>query len=122
SVELGCDYVRGEIQSGNEPLPRIPPRRARVALRYRVGAFQAGGEVTSLGAQERVFGPETPTKGAALVRLFTAHSIIAGGAVHTVSARVDNATNHFYRNHLSFLKDIVPEMGRSLRVTYAVHF
>ena len=41
-------------------------------------------------------------------------------AVQTVTARLDNATNTLYRNHLNFMKDLVPEMGRAFRLVYSV--
>jgi hypothetical protein len=44
----------------------------------------------------------------------------AGRAVHTLTFRLDNATNELYRNHLSFIKDLVPEMGRSVNPTSTV--
>ena len=46
----------------------------------------------------------------------------AGRLLHTFSARVDNVTNELYRNHLSLVKDIVPEMGRNARVVWSVKF
>jgi hypothetical protein len=39
-----------------------------------------------------------------------------------VTARLDNATNTLYRNHLNFLKDVVPEIGRAFRLVYSVRF
>ena len=49
-------------------------------------------------------------------------SLQAGRVLHTISARLDNATNELYRNHLSLVKDVVPEMGRNLRVVWRVGF
>lgn len=42
--------------------------------------------------------------------------------MHTFTARLDNVTNELYRNHLSYIKDEVPEMGRNFKVVYAVKF
>ena len=42
--------------------------------------------------------------------------------MHTFTARLDNATNELYRNHLSLIKDFVPEMGRNFKLVYAVRF
>ena len=46
SAEVGVDYVHGQLTNEGLPLPRIPPLRGRVGLRYQVNAFQVGGEVT----------------------------------------------------------------------------
>ena len=43
-------------------------------------------------------------------------------AAHTVSLTASNVTNVLYRNHTSFIKDRVHEMGRGVRVHYAVRF
>jgi iron complex outermembrane receptor protein len=121
-LELGLDYVRGELRATNQPLPRIPPFRLRGGLRYHRDAFQAGGEVTAVSKQGRVFGEETPTAGYNLLRLFGSYSFGAGDVVHTITARLDNATDKLYRNHLSLIKDFVPEMGRNFKVVYALQF
>jgi hypothetical protein len=42
--------------------------------------------------------------------------------VNTITARVDNVGDTLYRNHLSLIKDVVPEAGRNLKVLYSVRF
>jgi iron complex outermembrane receptor protein len=121
-AELGIDYVRGELSDGNQPLPRIPPLRFRGGLRYQRNAFQGGFEVTATTKQDRIFGEETPTDGYSLLKLFAAWSFQSGQAVNTFSARLDNATNELYSNHLSLIKDFVPEMGRNFKLVYSVRF
>lgn len=120
-AELGFDLVRAELRDTGEPLPRIPPTRFIGGLRYQRNAFQAGGQLVAAAKQDRVFGEETPTDGYNLLRLFASYSF-GGSAVNTITARLDNATNELYRNHLSFVKDFVPEMGRNFKVLYSVRF
>ena len=121
-AELGFDLVRGELRDSNQPLPRIPPTRARGGLRYQTGAFQAGGELIAVAKQDRVFGEETSTDGYNLLDLFAAYSFGSDQVVNTITARLQNATNELYRNHLSLIKDFVPEMGRNFRLVYSVRF
>ena len=121
-VELGMDYVRGELRQSNEPLPRMPPFRVRGGLRYQRQAFQIGGEVLAVSKQDRVFGAETATPGYETLRLFSSYSFDRGGALHTLTARLDNATDKLYRNHLSLIKDFVPEMGRNFKLVYTLRF
>jgi len=121
-AELGFDYVRGELRDTNDPLPRMPPTRFIGGLRYQASAFQAGGEVIVAAKQDRVFGEETPTDGYNLLKLFASYSFGGGNALNTITARLDNAANELYRNHLSFIKDVVPEMGRNFKVVYSVRF
>ena len=45
----------------------------------------------------------------------------AGGAVSTITVRLDNATNELYRNHLSLIKDCRPwRWGGNFKVVYGV--
>ena len=46
----------------------------------------------------------------------------AGAVLHTITARIDNATDELYRNHLSLIKDLAPEMGRNFKLLYNVKF
>jgi iron complex outermembrane receptor protein len=121
-VELGLDYVRGTLKDADEPLPRMPPLRFRGGLRYQRNAFQAGGDVTIAANQDRLFENETPTDGYQLLRLFASCSFGSGAVANTITARLDNATNELYRNHLSLIKDLAPEMGRNFKLLYNVRF
>jgi iron complex outermembrane receptor protein len=121
-AEVGLDYVRATNTTLDAPLPRIPPLRFRGGLRYQKNAFQAGGEIVAAAEQDRTFGAETSTGGYATAKLFGAYSWQTGAAVSTVTARVDNLTNERYFNHLSYIKDFVPEMGRSVKLIYALRF
>jgi len=122
AVELGLDFVRGTLKDTDEPLPRIPPLRFRSGLRFQRNAFQAGGEVAFVATQDRVFSTETPTDGYPLGRLYASYSFGQGAIAHTLTARLENVTNELYRNHLSLIKDLVPEMGRNFRLLYNVKF
>jgi iron complex outermembrane recepter protein len=122
AAEVGLDFVRGSLKAGEVPLPRIPPLKFRGGLRYQRNALQVGGQVIAAVKQDRVSGAATPTDGYTLLRLYTSYSFEAGGAVSTITLRIDNATNELYRNHLSLIKDIVPEIGRNVKVVYGVRF
>jgi len=121
-AEVGFDYVRGTLKTTDDPLPRMPPLRVRGGLRYQNNAFQAGGEVVGAAKQDRVSGAEEPTDGYTLLKLFASYSFNTSGAVSTITARLDNATNELYRNHLSLIRHLVPEMGRNFRLLYNVRF
>jgi iron complex outermembrane receptor protein len=122
SAEAGLDVVRGNLKSDDLPLPRIPPVKFRGGLRYQYNALQVGGQVIVAAKQDRLSTNETPTDGYALLKLYGSYSFDSGGAVHTITARLDNATNELYRNHLSLIKDLVPEMGRNFKIVYGVRF
>lgn len=121
-LELSADYVHGTLSGSGDPLPRIPPLRFIGGLRYQYNAFQIGGDVTAVSKQDRIFGIETPTDGYSLLKLFASYSFGTGGAVSTITARIDNLTDELYRNHLSFIKDLTPEMGRNAKLVYTLKF
>lgn len=119
---LGGDAVRGELRGGGGPLPRIPPYRLWAGLRFEHKQFHVEGEVKSVGTQTRVYGAETPTDGYTLVNFHGSYQITTGHTIHTITVRADNAGDELYRNHLSYIKDLTPEMGRSFRLVYGVRF
>ncbi len=129
-VEGGVDYVRGDLISIDKPLTRMPPLRGRAGLRFQRNAFQAGADGIFTAKQDRIYtidtaeGPvgDTPTDGYNLLKLYASYSFVSGKTTSTITARVDNATDALYRNHLNYLKDVAPEMGRSFRVVYNVKF
>jgi iron complex outermembrane receptor protein len=119
---LGGDAVRGELRDGGGALPRIPPYRLWAGLRFEHKQFHLEGEVKNVGEQTRVYGAETPTDGYTVVNFHGSYQITTGHAVHTVTVRADNVGDELYRNHLSYIKDLTPEMGRSFRLVYGVRF
>jgi iron complex outermembrane receptor protein len=129
-VEGGLDYVRGDLTSIDKPLTRMPPLRGRAGVRFQKNAFQAGGEGIFTAKQDRIYTietangavGETPTEGYNLLKLYGSYSFMTGKTTSTITARLDNATDALYRNHLNYLKDLAPEMGRNFRIVYSVKF
>jgi iron complex outermembrane receptor protein len=119
---LGGDAVRGELRNGGGALPRIPPYRLWAGLRFEHKQFHLEGEVKNVGKQTRVYGAETPTDGYTAVNFHGSYQVTTGHAVHTVTVRADNVGDELYRNHLSYIKDLAPEMGRTFRLVYGVRF
>jgi iron complex outermembrane receptor protein len=122
TLEGTFDLVRGELSDTGEPLPRIPPARLTAGLTYQRNAFQVGGSVTTVADQTRVYGEETPTDGYTTGRLFVSYAFDRGGVLNTITGRVENVGNTLYRNHLNYLKDVLPEIGRTFRLVYTVGF
>lgn len=129
-LEGGIDYVRGDLTAIDKPLTRMPPLRGRAGLRLQKNAFQAGVDGVITAKQDRIYtidtpdGPvgETPTDGYNLLKLYGSYTFGSARAASTITARLDNATDTLYRNHLNYLKDLAPEMGRNFRVVYSVKF
>ena len=119
---FGGDTVRGEVRDGGSPLPRIPPYRLWTGLRYENNGFHLEGEVKNVGEQTRVYGADTPTDGYTVLNFHGSYQLTSGKTVHTFTVRLDNATDELYRNHLSYIKDLTPEIGRSLKAAYGLRF
>ena len=113
-VEATYDFVRAERKVDGQPMPRIPPQRLMAGLRYTSGPFQAGVNATAVARQDRVYGAETETAAYGLLRFFATYTLQSTRSVQTVTARLDNATDTSYRNHLNYLKDVVHGDGPRL--------
>ncbi len=118
----GIDLVRAELTTTDDPLPRIPPLRARLGLDVHVKGLDIRPEAVFVAEQDRVFGMETTTDGYTLLSLTASYTVLSGSRQHVVSLRVKNLGDELYRNHSSFIKDLAPEQGRSAQLTYSVRF
>ncbi len=116
------DYVRAELTEQNKPLPRIPPFRGTLGLDWRYKALSLRPELILMNRQTRVFDNETPTAGYAVFNLNASYTFVTKRVAHVFSVSGYNLSDKLYRNHLSFIKDIAPEMGRSVRINYALRF
>ena len=56
------------------------------------------------------------------MNLGASYFVVRGHVTHAVTLRAYNLTNQEYRLHTSFIKDLAPEMGRGVRLTYTVRF
>ncbi|HEY2971615.1 MAG TPA: TonB-dependent receptor [Pyrinomonadaceae bacterium] len=117
-----ADYVRAELTELNKPLPRIPPLRGTLGLDWRYKAFSVRPEMILVNRQTRIFDNETPTAGYGLFNLNVSYAFVTKRVAHILSLSGQNLTDKLYRNHLSFIKAIAPEMGRSVRLNYSMRF
>ena len=74
------------------------------------------------GRQDRVSDNESPTAGYGVLKLDVSYTVYSKGTAHIFTLSSYNLTDKLYFNHLSFLKDIAPEIGRGARLTYTVRF
>ena len=121
-LNLGLDYVNAELTDTNTPLPRIPPFRARAGLEFRFKNLLLNPEIVMANHQDRLFPNETPTAGYAVANLSGSYLIAGQHMAHIIAFNFYNMGDTLYRNHLSFIKQFAPEMGRGLRVTYTLRF
>ena len=121
-LNLGTDYVNAELTETNTPLPRIPPLRARAGLEIRYKGLLLNPEIVVAQDQDRLFPNETRTAGYGVFGVSGSYLIAGQHAAHIISFNAFNLGDKLYRNHLSFIKEFAPEMGRGLRVTYTLRW
>jgi iron complex outermembrane receptor protein len=121
-MNVGADYVNAELTASSTPLPRIPPFRVRTGLEIRYKGLLLNPEVVMTQDQNRLFPNESRTAGYTVFGLSGSYLIARQHQAHIISFNAFNLGDRLYRNHLSFIKEFAPEMGRGLRVTYTFRF
>jgi len=116
------DYTRAELTEINKPLPRITPARGTVGIDWRHKALNIRPELLLVAAQRRVADHETPTAGYVLVNVTASYAFVTSRAAHVISVSGYNLSDRLYRNHLSFIKEMAPEIGRHVRLSYMLRF
>ena len=122
SAELGVDSVRAELRGSGEPLPRIPPLELGAGLRFDQGAFWIEGGVLHASRQDRLAPLETPTAAYTTLHASAGWRLVTGQIAHEFVLRGTNLNNAEIRNHTSFLKDLAPQPGRDLELSYRIAF
>lgn len=119
AAELDGDIVRGSTDRGVPP--RIPPWSATGRLIWTTPSFKVTAEARHVADQTRLAINELPTDGFTLVNLrVEARAPVLGGARVFLEGR--NLTDVEAREHVSFLKDIAPAAGRSVRLGVGYRF
>ncbi len=130
----GLDAVRAELTQAitspltlvttpaGTPLPRIPPLRGRFGLDFRYKGFSFRPEAIIAAPQNQIFTTETRPPGYTVFHFNASYTIAEQHFVHVFAVNAFNLGDRLYRNHLSFIKNLSPEIGRGLRFSYTVRF
>ncbi|MEX2530612.1 MAG: TonB-dependent receptor [Gemmatimonadota bacterium] len=128
-----ASYTKAERRADADPLPFIPPLGGRIEIRYEGATFFGSLGADVKASQNRVprpvqIGdlserPQEPTDGHGTVNAGLGWRHGGGGGLsHTVTLDVKNLTDREVYDHLSRLKEIAPQPGRNVQLTYRVHF
>jgi iron complex outermembrane recepter protein len=134
-LDVTAGYVRATRIGDGDPLPAIPPFSANVEARFeRRGFFVALG-FDAAAAQERVPAAnsssqsapdlnqvEQPTSGYGLLNASAGIRLDHAGLLHSITLQGRNLTDAVWRDHLSRIKDVAPQPGRDVQLTYRVQF
>lgn len=127
-----ASYTRAQRSGDGDPLAFIPPLSGRAELRYAPGAGYVVGGFQASASQNRVprpivvaeglERPQEPTAGFALLHLGGGWRFMRGQQTHGIHLQVQNLTNRAWRDHLSRIKDVAPQPGRTMQFTWRVYF
>jgi iron complex outermembrane receptor protein len=122
SAEFGGDMVRAELHGSDEPLPRIPPLKIGGGFRFEQGGWSAEASVWHASRQTHLAPHETPTAAYTTVNASIGRRVYTQHLAHDFVLRATNLNNAEIRNNTSFLKDIAPQPGRDIEISYRVAF
>ncbi len=117
---VSFDVVRAKLVNENVDLPRIPPAKLRMGLDFRYNGLSVRPEVVVASAQTKIFPLETRTDGYGIFNIGGSYTIGRQHYAHIFSFNAYNLTNKLYRNHVNFIKDFLPEIGRGVRFGYTI--
>jgi iron complex outermembrane receptor protein len=121
-LNTGLDLVNADLTETDTPLPRIPPLRGKFGLDFRYDRFSFQPELVMSARQDQIFPTETETAGHGVINLKASYTYPQNHFIHHFAFEVFNVGDKLYRNHVSFIKDLAPEMGRGVKFSYAVKF
>jgi len=79
-------------------------------------------QITQAFSQNRLGEFEQPTNGYTLIDLFGSYDLNVGNGSHKIIFQFNNILDEIHYNHLSKIKTIMPEMGRSVSIQYRFLF
>ena len=125
NTTFSLDYstVIGDDINASMPLPYMPAAKARGKLSYLgQNNLSYTFQVVKGFDQKRLGQFEDQTDGYICVDLFGSYRINSRKGSHKIIFQIDNIFDQIYYNHLSRIKSIMPETGRSATLQYRFLF
>ncbi|MGE5142179.1 MAG: TonB-dependent receptor [Acidobacteriota bacterium] len=110
------DYVRGERELDQQPLPQIPPLRTKLGAEWRGASANGGLDVDLVARQTRLSPFDTGTAGYGLLDLYGGLDRHLGSRPVRVELQVRNVLDTRYRDFLSRYKAFALNPGRNIVV------
>ncbi len=114
--------VRGKNLSDNTHLAYMPPDKFLFSTELDLNPITATLTLKKVSPQERLGEFETKTDGYFLTDVSGTYIIHSSNIIHKIIFRIDNIFDQEYYNHLSRIKSIMPEKGRSIGIQYRLVF
>lgn len=131
-LDLDASYTRASLIEDGDPLPFIPPLSGGIQARWDGHPVFGSVGVEFGGPQFRVPGPvevgDTAEHPRNSTRGYTWGTATAGwrydtiNYAHTVMLEVRNVTDRLWHDHLSRIKEVAPQPGRNIQLSYELLF
>ena len=122
-LQLDISYVMGTIiESGRQPLERIPPLNGKVILSYTPSPFHFHVTSRFSGRQKRIGEFEEPTDEYFVYDIGGYFNFSWWRLENMLVFEIENLLDTEYREHLSRIKSIMPEPGRNVKFLYKLNF
>tara|TARA_B100000676_G_C17644295_1_gene613221 strand:- start:124 stop:669 length:546 start_codon:yes stop_codon:yes gene_type:complete len=122
NIYSSASIIRGTNLSQNEPLAYMPPNKILFSTELNLNSFSTALTIKRVFKQDRLSKFETETDGYLITSLHSAYNIKSTKFLHKIIILADNIFNIEYYNHLSRIKTIMPEKGRSINLQYRIIF
>ena len=122
ALRAQADYVNAQDTRADVPLPFTPPLRGLLRGTFQDAKHSAMVEWRLAARQTRLGDGDTPTPGYGVVNVGVGLRLVTGASAHNVSLSCDNLFNRVYRDHLSVIKDFIPQPARGVRLNYELAF
>ncbi|MAX10447.1 MAG: hypothetical protein CMG13_06335 [Candidatus Marinimicrobia bacterium] len=117
-LRYNLSYVRGYNKTLDTPLSYMNPMKEIATLDYKKDNLNYKFRFSKIHAQDKLGEFESYTPGALLTDFVIDYSYDA----HNITVQLNNIFDKTYYNHLSRIKEISPEPGRNLVISYKVFF
>jgi len=114
--------TRGENLTRNTPLAYMPPDKFLFSTEINFEPLLFSWTFKRVLEQNRLSEFETETEGYFVNNLNVAYTIHSSTVMQKVIFQAENIFNQEYYNHLSRIKSVMPERGRSLNLQYRLSF
>ena len=122
NLKGNVSVTRGENLSQDMPLEYMPPDKIQFSPEIDFGSSSLSLNLKKVFAQKRLGEFETRTDGYSILGINGSYTIRTAKVSHKFILQIGNVFDQVYYNHLSKIKTIIPEDGRSLNIQYRVVF
>jgi len=122
NLKGNVSVTRGDNLSQDRPLEYMPPDKIQFSPEIDFGSSSLSLNLKKVFAQKRLGQFETRTDGYSILGINGSYTIRTAKVSHKFILQINNVFDQVYYNHLSRIKTIMPEDGRSLNIQYRVVF